>query len=211
MTMGAWTSLFEELLRGLVHAISNRITALSAFAELAAMDGEPIEAAMLQEEVMRLHQVSALVGVLATRGDEIEALEVRALLDLALTILSHHPRVRPVPCSVEQCGLVLPVRVPRWALLRLLLLMVDAAERASDAAQASGVAVQLSGDESTVRVHIVSCEPFGPDAERLAATCGGVLTRRAGTYVLALPSLPELRRRERSSSKSHEPGGYPVS
>lgn len=197
MTPGTWTTLFEDLLCGLVHAMNNRVTALSAFAELAAMDGESIEAPVLREEITRLHQVSAFVGVLAMRHDEMEALELRAVLELALTIHSHHPGMRSVPCTIAQSGVVPPVRVPRWALLRLLLLMVDAARRAGTAAHESEAEVRLSGDEATVRAQIVSSEPLGQDAESLAAACGGELTYAAGVWVLELPSLLEIRRLER--------------
>lgn len=51
MTEGTWTTLFEDLLRGLVHAMNNHVTALSAFAELAAMDGESIEASELRQRL----------------------------------------------------------------------------------------------------------------------------------------------------------------
>ena len=197
MTTGSWTTLFEDLLCGLVHAMNNRVTALGTFVELAMIDGESIEAAVLREEIMRLHQVSAHVGVMAMRHSMVEALELRAVLELALIIHAHHPRLPSVPGTIAQSGLVLPVRVPRWALLRLLLLMVDAAKRAGEAAREEGVEVRLSGDEATVWAQIISAEPLGPDAESLAAACGGELTYAAGVCVLELPSLLELRRLER--------------
>ena len=197
MTAGAWTTLFEDLLRGLVHAMNNRLTVLSAVAELAAMDEESIDESVLRHEVTRLHQVSTFIGVLATRYSEVEALELREVLETALTIHSHHPGMRTVPCALEQHGLVLPVRVPRWALLQLLLLMVDLAKRAGNASADGTVVVRLSGDEQVVRADIVSSEPLGADAERLAQHCGGVVTYDAERCRLELPSLLELRRREK--------------
>lgn len=198
MNAGEWTALFEELLRGLVHAMNNRVTALSAFAELAAMDGESVETAVLRQEITRLHTVSALVGVMATRGADTEALELRVVLEQALTIHSHHPRMRAAACTIAQAGLLLPVRVPRWALLRLLLLMVDAAKRAGEASGASGVEVRLAGDEGSVTVQVASAEGLALDAASLATICGGSLRHAGGSWVLELPSLPALRRRERS-------------
>lgn len=192
-----WTRLSEDLLRGLVHSINNRVTALSAFTELASIDGETLEIGVLRTEITRLHSVSALVGILATRSDEPEALELRSVLDVALSLHAHHPRMRTVPCSISQSGLVLPVRVPRWAMLRLFLLMVDAAKRAGLTAAQPSVIVRLSGDESFVRAHIASAEPLGEDAASYAAVCGGQLTRGDGEVTLTLPSLLELRRRER--------------
>ena len=194
--------LSEDLLCGLVHAINNRITALSAFAELAEMDGESIEAPVLRVEITRLYQVSALVGVIAIRNNEIEALAFREVLELALTIHGYHPGMRPVPCTIEQAGADPLVRVPRWALTRLLLLMVDAAKRAGTVAHQSGVEVRLSGDEAVVRAQIVVSEPLGRDAESLTAECGGELTCAAGVCVLTLPSLREIRRLERRVQSS---------
>lgn len=193
---GEWTPLLEELLRGVVHAMNNRVTALSAFAELAAFDDETLDVVMLRKEINHLHAVSSLVDVLASRSDEVEALELRTVLEVALNIHSHHPLMRTVSCELETTGSVLPVRVPRWALVRLFLLMVDMAKRAATAANAASTAVRLSGDDTFVRAHIVSPEPLGADAARLAALCGGLLRHASGETFLELPSLLEVRRRE---------------
>jgi hypothetical protein len=198
VSAGEWTALFEELLRGLVHAMNNRVTALSAFAELAAMDGESVETAVLRQEITRLHMVTALVGVMATRGTDTEALELRGVLEQALTIHSHHPRMRAAACTIAQTGLMLPVRVPRWALLRLLLLMVDTAKRAGETAGVTAVEARLAGDEATLTVQVASVEGLALDAAALATICGGTLRHAAGNWVLELPSLLALRRRERS-------------
>ena len=194
---GEWTPLLEDLLRGLVHAMNNRITAVSAFAEMPALevdDGQDSE--MLRHEIHRLHAVSSLVGVLASRTNDAEALELGAVLDLALTIHSHHPRMRSLPCTGETTGAVLPVRVPRWALLRLFLLLVDTAKRAGAAADVAAVTVRLSGDERFVRARVTAMEPLGADAVRLAECCGGSLRLDGREVVLELPSLIEVRRRE---------------
>ena len=198
MIAGKWTILFEDLLRGLVHALNNRVTALSACAELAAIDGEPVEVTILKAEITRLHQVSALVGVMATRGHDIEALEILPVLEDALAIYNHHPRMRSDQGTIAQSGLVLPVRVPRWALLRLLLLMLDAMRRSAGSTR---VEVRLAGDAETVTVETETSEPAGEDAVALAAMCGGELRKGAGGWTLRLPSLLALRKRERAAGQ----------
>jgi hypothetical protein len=195
---GEWTPLLEDLLRGLVHAMNNRVTALSAFAELAAVEDGALEIDMLRHEIHRLHEVSSLVSVLASRSDELESLELSAVLEIGLEIHSHHPRMRSVPCTLERAGAILPVRVPRWAMLRLALLMIDAAKRVGGESHASTVAVWLSGNDAAVRLHLVSPEPLGTDAAELARLCGGVLSHTSGEVVLELPSLLEIRRREKA-------------
>jgi hypothetical protein len=193
---GEWAPLLEDLLRGLVHATNNRITALSALAELATYDDELLDIEMLRQEITRMHEVSSLVGTLVMHGEDAEALEVGAVLDVALNIHSHHPRLRPVPCAVQKVDSVMPVRVPRWAMLRLALLMIDSAKRAGVASHATSVALRLSGDDTVVRAHCASVEPMGADAQRYASLCGGALLHAAGECVLELPSLLEVRRRE---------------
>jgi hypothetical protein len=192
-----WTALFEDLLRGLMHAMNNRVTALSAFAELAAVDDVALELDMLRHEIHRLHEVSTLVSVLASRSDELESLELSTVLEMALLIHSHHPRMRSVPCTLEKAGAILPVRVPRWAMLRLALLMIDAAKRAGAESRAPAVAMWLSGDQVAVRLHLAGPDPLGLEASALAALCGGTLSHANGEGVLELPSLLEIRRRER--------------
>ena len=194
---GEWVPLFEDLLRGLVHAMNNRVTALSAFAELASVDDGAMEIDMLRQEIQRLHQVGTFVSTLASRSEELESLELSTTLELALEIHRHHPRMRSVPCTLESAGAIMPVRVPRWAILRLALIMIDAAKRAGAESHAAAVAIWLSGDESAVRLHIVSAGVLGVDATRLAALCGGTLSYANGEAVLALPSLLEIRRREK--------------
>jgi hypothetical protein len=191
---GNWATLFEELLRGIVHAMNNRITSLSSLVELAAMDDEAPETEKLREEITRLHEVSVFVGVLASRSVEQEALEIHAVAEQALRIHVHHPRTRSVPCTLERGDTALAVRVPRWALLRLLLLMVDAAKRAAPPAAGTSVVVRVTGDEHQVRVHIVSSEPLSHDADELALRCGASLHAHGGEVQLQLPSLQELRR-----------------
>ena len=196
---GAWTTLFEELLRGLVHSLNNRVTAISAYAEMAAGDDESLDGEMLRSEIHRTHAVSTLIGILASRGSEPESLELRPLIDLALEIHRHHPSMRSAGCLLDQGGLVLPVRVPRWALLRLLLLMIDGASERATAAVAAPLEVRLWGDERAVRVTVAGTTVPDADLLGLASLCSGTLTKTGGELTLELPSLLELRRRERSS------------
>src|SRR5688572_29388771 len=52
-----WRTISEELLQGLVHALNNRVAALSAFVELAKLgdeDGDPL--IVLPTEIAQLHR-----------------------------------------------------------------------------------------------------------------------------------------------------------
>lgn len=193
-----WLALSDDLLAGLVHALNNRVTALSVCAELAGLgDRQLLGEGVLLEEVQRLQRATALVGLLPARGHT-EPLEIAPVLDDAIEMHAHHPRMRTIECAVERVGAVQPVRVPRWALLRLLLLLVNAAKESAHEGRYGTVTINLSSNEDWVRVRAPAREGEGPYAAEMAARCDGVLARDGEDLVLTLPSLLALRRRERT-------------
>ena len=100
-----WRTISEELLQGLVHALNNRVAALSAFVELAKLgdeEGDPLT--VLPTEIAQLHRVNALFGLLPERKSEPEALELRAVLDDAILLHEHHPRLRGEPVRGDVRG-----------------------------------------------------------------------------------------------------------
>ena len=193
-----WLALSEALVAGLVHALNNRVTALSVCAELAALgDAEMLRGGVLVTEVARLQRVATLIGLLPARSHPAEAMEIGPVLDDAIAIHAQHPRTRAIESTVELEGAVQPVRAPRWALLRLLLLLLDAAKAEAQDAGRTAVMLQLSSDDQSVRVRVRARERAGAYAAEMARLCGGVLARDGEQLVLTVPSLPELRRRER--------------
>jgi hypothetical protein len=193
-----WLVLSDDLLAGLVHALNNRVTALSVCAELASLgDAEMLTDGVLLTEMTRLQRVSALIGLLPARGHPPEALEIAPMLGDALAIHANHPRLRSIECTVAPEGALQPVRVPRWALLRLLLIFVDAAKGGAQDARRDSVTIRLSSDDRSVRLHAPARETEGAYAGEMASLCGGVLTRHGEELTLTLPSLAEVRRRER--------------
>jgi len=194
-----WATLSDALLAGLVHMLNNRVTALSVCAELAAMgDGEMVSGGVLMTEVRRMQAASALIGLMPSRPHPPEALELRPVLDDALAIHAHHPRTRLVECTVLADEAMQPVRAPRWALLRLMLVLVDAAKDAAAAAATSAV-FRLSSDEREVRLRIVTPSDGGAYGDEMAAMCGSTLGRIGEELVLTMPSLRALRQRERET------------
>jgi len=191
-----WAELGDAVLAGLVHMLNNRVTALSVCAELATMgDQEMITGGVLTNEVSRLQRASALIGLLPARPHRPEALELRPVLEDALAIHAHHPRTRLVACDVVVDDTMQPVRAPRWALLRLMLVVVDAAKEAA-AGDARSVTIRLASDEQSASMRITAPGSGGPYGAVMAELCGGQLTRDADDLVLTLPSLRLLRQRE---------------
>ncbi len=196
-----WIVLLEDLLRGVVHASNNRFTALMSLTQLAEQDGEsPEDAALMRQELARLHEVVSFVGVLVARSDQPEALEVHTLLGVALEIHAMHPRMRMMECVVTRGENVPPVRVPRTALLRLLLLMVDAAKLAATADALKSSALYLDATETLVRLRTAALARPGSDAMELAASCGGEIRTADREWTLELPSLAAIRQRERAAT-----------
>jgi hypothetical protein len=195
-----WSTLSDELLQGLVHALNNRVAALSAFVELARFgDEEADPLVVLPAEIALLLRVNALFALLPSRGSDPEALELPLVLDDAIRLHEHHPRLRGERCLVEHEGTPLPVRAPRWALFRVLLMLVHAAKRSGVTMQdRGGSPVRVVGDSSVVSVHVTT--PAEPSAYlvSLAERCGGACAREGDELVLRLPSILELRRRERA-------------
>jgi hypothetical protein len=198
---GDWAALSDELLQGLVHALNNRVAALSAFVELARLgDPESDPLVDLPAEITQLHRVNGLLALLPERGSEPEALELPLVLDDALRLHEHHPRLRGEQCVVVREGTPLPVRAPRWALLRTLLMLVHAAKRTADSVQSrGGTPVRVVGDPDEVSVHLVTPAEPSPYLMAMAERCGGTCGREGDELVLRLPSILELRRRERAS------------
>jgi len=196
-----WLVLCDELLAGLVHALNNRVTAISVCAELANLgDEQMLRDGVLIVEVTRLQRLGALMGLLPARAHGPEALEIAPVLDEAIALHAYHPRIRAIECAVEREGTLQPVRAPRWALLRLLLLVVDGAKAGAFDARRDAVTVRVSSDEAAVRVRAIARESEGAYMAEMASLCGGAIAREGEELVVTLPSLAEVRRRERGSS-----------
>jgi hypothetical protein len=197
-----WLALSDDLLAGLVHALNNRVTALSVCVELATLgDDQMLRDGMMTVEARRLQRASALLGLLPARGQP-EALEVAPVLEDALAIHEQHPRMRGIDCRVSVLAAPPPVRVPRWALLRLLLVMMHEAKSAAVDSGHKTVTIELSGDARELQIRAPARENLSVYAAALATLCGGALGRQEDDAVCTLPGLAEVRRREGAASPS---------
>ena len=194
-----WRTISEELLQGLVHALNNRVAALSAFVELARLgDEEGNPSTVLPAEIAQLQGVNVLFGMLPERKSDAEALDLRIVLDDAIHLHEHHPRLRGAPVTVAFEGAPPVVRAPRWALVRVLVMLVHAAKRAVEPGRsAEGATLRVRGDDASIGVHADAAVEPSADLIALAERCNGRVAREEGALVLRLPSVRELRRRER--------------
>lgn len=198
--LAEWVALSESLLRGLVHALNNRLTALAAFGELAALgDAEFAPDRVLPGELDRLQELGALFRLLVSDDGPPEAMALRVVVDDALALHAHHAGTRVARCIVEYQGAPATLRVPRWALLRLLLAALDAGRRSAEGARRDVVVLRVTSDDEWVTLRLDGPVPLGtsPCAMAMARLCGAAPATEADPGAIRIPTLPELRRRER--------------
>ena len=195
-----WAELSEKIVRGLVHALNNRITALSSFAQLIAMgDDQLTTQQVLPEELTQLSAVSEHLRALCSERLSSEALEIVPVLAEAVTLHRHHPTLRAIRCDVAMASSLQPIRVPRWALLRLLLLLIDSGKRAADAAGRDTLPIVVQATEQVLTVTVSSDGTRSAYAAELAGLCGASIDVAADKTVVVFPTLLEVRRRERAA------------
>ena len=194
-----WPTLSNDLLQGLVHALNNRLSALGALMELARLRDEAVDPlAELPSENAQLQGLTGLFALLPERRSDAEALELSAALDDAVRLHDHHLRLRNERCEVRYEGTPAPVRAPRWALVRTLVMLVHAAKRAGEGSAARGDApIIVRTGESVVSVCVRTAAHASRDLLAAGEHAGGDVIREDELLVFRLPTLAELRRRER--------------
>ena len=203
-----WLELVDEALQGLHHALNNRIGSLSALVELyqlgdLAPDGTGFE--NLAADLRRLEDCNRLVRLLPR--DNVPGEEPLILDDVIADVFTIHRflnGVRDLRVTIVPTRYVEPVRVPRWALVHVLTLMLNDAKRLAKTTQ-SVVRAATESDDQWVRVEFRVGSPLiaevptarGPYAQLVAASFGGVISRRSGVADLRLPTLKARRAADR--------------
>jgi hypothetical protein len=204
-----WLSLVDEALQGLHHALNNRIGSLSALVELYQLgdlppDGSGFES--LAADLTRLSECNRIVRLLPR--DSVPGEEPLILDDVLADVFAIHRflhEVRDLQVTIVPTRYVEPVRVERWALVRVLTLLLNDAKRL---AKNIGTVVRAvtESDEQWVRIEFrVGSTPIdaipesggGRYAEALAKTFGGVVGRKSGVAELRLPTLKARRAADR--------------
>jgi len=187
----AWALEQEALLRGLAHALSNRVgTIVSAVGMLAP--GAPAAApivGVLQDEGTRLEELLGLVRLLAGDGgsDAPEPIHLPDLVRPIVALHAQHPDGRDVDTSTEATPIDAPAVASPTALGRVLLLLLTAAKRSSEA----DVRIGWLARERDV---VVTIDGAPGDATAAAhgdalLTGGGQVHATATGYRIELPRL----------------------
>jgi hypothetical protein len=203
-----WLDLLDQALQGLHHALNNRIGALSALVDLLRLDGLPADGSGfdgLSAELRRLEDCNRLVRLMP--GDSVAGAEPMILDDVLADVFTIHRflhATRDVPVTIVPTRFVEPVRVERWAVVRVLTLLLNDAKRL--AAQLSeSVRIVAASDEHWVSIefrvgtpgaHEVPLSGRGRYSESVAKMFGGTVKRRAGVVELRMPTLKARRAAE---------------
>jgi hypothetical protein len=204
-----WLDLMDRALEGLHHALNNRIGSLSAVVELYQLGDLPPDGSgfdNLAADLTRLGECNRVVRLLSR--DLVAGEEPLILDDVIADVLAIHRYlhdVRDVQVTIVPTRYVEPVRVERWALVRVLTLLLADAKRLAKA-NATTVRAVTESDEAWVRVEFRIGSPLvesvpaparGPYADLVAASFGGLVTRRSGVVELRLPTLKARRAADR--------------
>lgn len=206
-----WLELVDQALQGLHHALNNRIGSLSALVELFQLGDLSHDGTTgfdsLAADLTRLEDCNRIVRLLSR--DSMAGEEPLILDDVLADVFAIHRflhEVRDLQVSIVPTRYVEPVRVERWALIRVLTLLLADAKRL---AKESGSVVRAvtASDEQWVCVEFRVTSPLGAAAptsagggrysEGLAATFGGTVTRKAGVAELRMPTLKARRASDR--------------
>jgi hypothetical protein len=154
---------------------------------------------VLPGEMARLQQVNSLFRLLLTEETGPEPLELRPVLEDVLALHAHHPRLRSLRTELAGADALVPIRVPRWALLRLLLTFVEVAKLGAEERGSDLTLIQVEGDDRSVVLRACTGASGSRYAAAMAELCGATMATVGDETTIALPTLLELRRRERAA------------
>jgi len=200
----AWLGLVDQVMQGIHHALNNRIGSLSAMIELlqfgdTAPDVQWLET--LSADLTRLGDANRIIRLLPRDGSAGE--EPLILDDVLADVFAIHRYlhdVRDLQVTIVPTRFVEPVRCERWALVHVLTMLLAEAKQLAKGSTAV-IRSATESDEQTVRVQFQVGAPMlaqtppslGIYTERLAATFGGTITRKAGVAELRMPTLKARR------------------
>jgi hypothetical protein len=203
----------DQALDGLYHALNDRIGSVSALVALLRLGSVPAHESRLESvaaELARLEDCSRLVRLLPR--DAVAGEEPLILDDVLADVFAIHrflQEVRDVSVTIVPTRFVEPVRVERWALVRVLTLLLSDAKRLAGPLGAP-VRVAAESDEHWVSVEFrvgappvrdVPASARGRYSESLAKSLGATISRRPGVAELRMPTLKARRAANEGTSR----------
>ncbi len=205
-------SVTGNVLRGLNHAFSNRLSSLGAVgAGLGAPEDGPV-GAQVDAEAERLERLLRLYRLLPFASGVPEPAQVTCAADDALALFQYHLAFRDVPCEVDGDPTTPPVLLnPATLMQAVLLLLCAAARHLGEETMPEGIRLRYEGNADAVELvaETNAVASLGGDEPpelralrwiaRDAAVEAAVAVTPRGTVraTLRLGTLAFLRRRER--------------
>lgn len=192
----AWSAVAETLLRGLAHALSNRIATIGTIAELLRVSGDdPVAMSeMLGVETRRLEDMLEQMRALSARhSGRQEAMRLSDAVAGAMALHSYHPERRSIAITIEPGDESRPVLGDAVRLQRELVVLLDAATTAALAHASRAVRVRfgLQGRVGVVRLLVGDATGAGalPEGSPGAIAMGVEESDAGAAYLLVLPAL----------------------
>jgi hypothetical protein len=174
----AFDALRDAILRGIAHALSNRVAALGGISGLAdpgQIWTERLSKA-LNDEARRLEDILRLLRLLPNDGrGEPGAIELQSLVPDVVSLHAYQSALLQVECKAVYDKETMPVFANRPQLVHALLLAIDAAKRHAQP-RGARVSVSYGGDAERVAIRIVTEPSPTPPKVAPAATGNGVVT-----------------------------------
>jgi hypothetical protein len=133
-----WLTISSDLLRGLNHLLSNRVSALGAVTQLLAPAEQPDDEmlATLGVEVGRLERTLRLLRMVPREATaRAEPVRVEERLPDVLAMHEHHPVLRDVPCELSIQENVAPVWIAPAVLSHAALTLLTGAKQIASSAR----------------------------------------------------------------------------
>jgi signal transduction histidine kinase len=207
-----WLSVHDDLLRGLTHALSNRLGTISATAYMVELQPAST-AATLRSESERLDSLLTLFRLLPRRADAMaEPVIPTDILGQAIAIAAHHPEARDMPVQIVPEGDLQPAYAEPGQLAMALCVALGTARRCAG----SGGTITVRVSSSTEYVELETRGLGATDAPAgahdhdsphdlaainwlLRAVDGAATLGEAG-LVVRVPTLQAARRSQRAAS-----------
>ncbi len=204
-----WLTIHDDLLRGMTHALSNRVATIMAAATLLELTGSSSQtSATLRSESERLETLLHTMRQLPRRrGQPLEPIMPEDIVRAAIGMHEHHPDGREAACTVHLEGDVQPAWAEPGDLQLAIAAALGSAKRLAGAAGSAVVRVRSTDD--VVRIDVrVECDDATDgsgeiadasmrDAEAaswlLEGSAGSAIAHANG-IVVTIPTLGAARR-----------------
>ncbi|MEP6781954.1 MAG: hypothetical protein ABJC26_18790 [Gemmatimonadaceae bacterium] len=178
-----WLVVHDELLRGITHALSNRIATISASNYMFQNGDVQVDhvTETLRVESERMEKLLQQLRLLPERpGAAAEPLTANDACTASVQLHAHHSELGDVPCDVTVDADVYPIWVEPVSFSHALLMAIHAAKR--NAAHGGRVSLKVSGDVRVVkfRAESVPARSMRDDLIDLDAAAATWLLQRHG-------------------------------